>query len=971
MASKSISDILSGIETYRYHPQRLMELSLNTLENITGGTIDLVDASNPFVFALENAVTHAAAFMAELDVNDRRQYPIAAQTRDDLYLHMSDKDYVSAFATPSTAQITIWAPLPAIEAAMVADPITGGKKITIPRNTAFTVASTTFSLQYPVEVSLLPHGGWQVRYNTDQLSPLYTLPSNLIDHVIMTNVDQVKWLQFSVDVHQFDIVSEYNDVSASAGFVTDVAISDQFYYARVWKQFANTWVELQTTYNPKVFDINTPTAYIQLLDGKVRATIPPIYANNGSVYGRVRVDVYQTKGKITLPLKNHSPLDYSARWINVDTSQDTVYTAAMGSLTDIVMFSTTMVDGGTNMLSFAELKSRVIRNALGDQFVPITNAQLQATVENLGFSISTYVDTLTNRIFLATKPMPDPTVSEIYTPASAAMSTVSVALKDAALYFGAIDNGDQVTLSSSALYTTSAGITKPVLSSDAASLMLLPKAQLCRQITNGNYSFSPFTYVLDAQSPTFELRAYYLDSPRVSARSFVQENETTGYQVALSNQCTVVKTSTGYRLFVQTQSSDATKALPDDELFAQLSFQSVNQVSRAYLNGVLYSHVGDERVYSFQLDSRFKIDANHRLTVTNFTNENNGLDVVIDLTQTFDVVFATTAAMPVGYTSSSINLGPIPEAIGFTITPISQQRLTVVFGSHLKNLWSQARSVVSTVPYDVYTADEYMTYAADVYQQDGATGTFWSVDAQGHLVVPSLLHRKGDPVLNTSGQPVVAHYKGEVKLDANGNPIMSPLASRYMIRMCDMFLLNACYYFATDSLIRTYLQNLQDTVVSWINDEMTTFQDALLDQTKIYYKPLTSKGVVQVTDHTNNVATVETEQVITVKFYMPKKAYLDTDLTKQMRSTTIKVVSDYLKNRTCSISQLQTLLTDQFVQDIVAVEVSGLGGSINSPTLTLVDPATQLSLKKKLSMLADGSLTVEEDITIIFNQHGT
>jgi len=970
MTSKSIADVLGALEPYRYHPQQLFQQSLNVLEEVTNGTIDVIDPSNPFVYLLENASTHAALFMAELDVNDRRQYPIAAQTRDDLYLHMADADYVDAFATPSAAQITVWIPLPALEAAMVADPTTQGKKITMARNTVFTVAGTDFSLQYPVEIKLLPHGGLQVLYNADQVSPLLSLPTNLIDHTVMTNVDGVKWLQFTVDVQQFNIVTEYNDVSTSAGFVTDVPLTDQFYYARVWAQAGGAWTELKTTYSPKVFDLNMPTALITLQEGKVRATIPPIYANNGSVYGRIRVDVYQTKGRLTLPLKNRNPIDYSAVWKNVDMTQDSVYTAAMGSLTDIVMFSTTMVDGGTDMLSFEQLKSRVIRNALGDQFVPITNAQLQATVENLGFSISTYVDTITNRIFIATRSMPDPSVSEIYTPASAGILSVMTSIKDAALCYGAYNNGDQITLSSNVLYVTTAGVTKPMLASDVQSLKLLPKSLLCRQISAGDYSYSPFTYVLDAQGSTFELRPYYLDAPAVLARNFVQENETTGLQVALSNQCTVEKTATGYKLYVQTQSSDATKQLLDQDLFAQLSFQSVNQLSRAYLNGVLYSHVGDERVYVFNLQSNFKIDPNHRLAITNLINENNGLDVVVDLTQTFDVVFATTQPMPAGYASAGIDLGDVPDAAGSTITPISHQRMTVQFGSFLKNLWSQARSLVSTVPYETYATDVMLTYENDVIGVDPASGTAWSVDAQGQLVVPTILHHKGDLQLTPEGNPIVAHYAGDTKMDANGQPVLSAHAQRYMIRMCDIFTLNACYYFATDSLMLSYLKGLRDTVVQWINTSMTSFQGSLLDQTKIYFKPLANKGTVQITDHTNSPATIVTEQVITVKFYLPKKAYINTSLTAQMHATTIQVVSNYLKSRTCSISQLQTLLTDQFSQDIVAVEVSGLGGSIDSPTLTMVDAASQLSLKKKLVVLPDGNLTVEEDIVIIFNQHG-
>jgi hypothetical protein len=965
----TVADFLLPIEDYRYDPARLFQHAQDVLLSIQNGAVDLVDASNPFVYSLENAAFHAAAFMSELDTNTRRQFPVAAQTREDLYLHMSDKDYIGAFATPATAKMTVLIPYTVLTNAMVLDSATGNYLLTIPRNTVFSVASTQFSLQYPVTIKLLSHGGLQMVYETNILSPLQTLSSNLVDFIQFTDVNTIEWVQFDLEVTQFFINTYYQDVSASAGYVTDVPLNDQFYYARVWKQVNGAWVEIRTTHAPKVLDPATPTAIMSVLANKVRVTIPPVYINTGLISGKIRIDVYNTKGRITMPLKNYQISEYSARWYNVDTTQDTVYTAAMTTVTDILFFSTSMVDGGTNMLSFGELKQRVIKNALGDQIVPITNAQLQASVDTLGFTIGKGVDTVTNRIFSAVRGMPSPTQSDVLTAANASITTLTSSLQAAAGAYGAYDNGEQVTLSSKTLYVTDNGVTRCLTQSEVQALKALSISQLCKTVSAKGYAYSPFTYVLDTASQTFSLRPYYLDSPKATLRNFVAENETTGLQVALSSNCTVKKTDAGFEIYLQTQSSADYQGADDATVFAQLAFQSVNKVNKAYINGEIYSKSGKERIFKFLLASNFKINADHRIAFTNLVNENNGLDVVADLTQSFDVVFSTTIPMPIGYVPSTIELGDVPAAGGLIPTPISHQRVTIEFGTSLGSLWSQARSVVSSAPFEVYPSDVYATYTSDVYDIDPVTGTYFSVNAQGQLVY-NIRHRQGDPILTAEGAPIVAFQKGQVKLDAQGNPIPSTTGGRYMIRVMDLFMMNACYYFATSSVIKSYLETLNNTVINWITQTVPTFQDSLLDETMIYYRPLSSKGSVSVLNSNNQTGTITSEQSLQVKFYVSAKVYNDADLTAQIRTSSIKLIDQYLNKTVLSTSELQTTLTNNFGQDVISVEVAGFGGANNYPTLTVLDEQSKLSIKKKLVALADGTLTVEEDIAITFTAHG-
>lgn len=51
------------------------------------------------------------------------------------------------------------------------------------------------------------------------------------------------------------------------------------------------------------------------------------------------------------------------------------------------------------------------------------------------------------------------------------------------------------------------------------------------------------------------------------------------------------------------------------------------------------------------------------------------------------------------------------------------------------------------------------------------------------------------------------------------------------------------------------------------------------------------------------------------------------------------------------------------------MQLSGLGGTLNLPALTILDDANRCSIRKRLVALSDDSLIVEEDVSISFVLH--
>ena len=424
----AVGHALRKLDLINTNPASIQQTSLELLQQYLNGETDIVDATNPFMKLVETSAVNTAGFIIDNEVTTRAQYPSCAQTLEDLYLHMSDKDYIDRFASPAITKFTIVVPMKQVLASMITDPATGIKKIVIPRNSEFIIEDTIFSIQYPIEIKQLIHGGIQVVYDTDNKSPLQSLSTNVVDYKItkIKNLDD-DVLIMDVDVVQFTIKSKTTEINSAKLMRQTIDFNDQFYYARVYyKNNASNskWKEIKTTHTDQVYDIGEVTAVLKVINNKLEVYIPQIYFTNNMVSGSVRVDIYQTKGEISISLDKFKPSSFKARWIAIDKADNTAAVAAWVKIPDVFIYSNETVYGGKNQLSFDQLRKRVMTNAIGDRNVPITNAQITSHIENRGFDIVKTLDLVTNRIFHATRALPKPFDEKLITAASTSMESI-------------------------------------------------------------------------------------------------------------------------------------------------------------------------------------------------------------------------------------------------------------------------------------------------------------------------------------------------------------------------------------------------------------------------------------------------------------------------------------------------------------------------------------------------------------------
>lgn len=968
------SELLGLLDQARYNPGAIQRVVIDQVERTYTGELELLDPMNPFIFLMEASSVLGAAGMQQAETLTRRQYPQVALAQEELYLHMSDVDYIGRFATPAKTSISFLVGKEEVLKKAVAINSGNSRKLTIPRNTRITVGDLIFTLQYPIDIRVMGHGGINVVYNNDRPSPLQALDSNKIDWSTQNyaTIDHSDYLLITVPAWQFRVDSYTIALNGVAAVNKLYELQDQFYYCRVYSaDAAGNWTEILTTHSDQVFNPLVPTVQLKVTDNVLNVKVPQIYFSSGLLANELRVDIYTTKGPLTRSLSTYAANEFKAKWIDLDKDDKGIYSAPLESLTTLTVFSDAAVTGGTSGLTFEELRSRVMNNALGVNNVPITNAQITARLEDAGYSTVVNVDNITNRVFLATRALPTPSDGTLSSGAGATISTLLTSLSDLVAKGNGVstvvDNGQRMTLLPETLYLNYNGSLGLVSDARREVLNNLSNELLASEVTDNDYVFSPFHYVLDITEGTFATRPYYFGTPEILNKYFLADNDTTGLGVnAASHEIT--KVAGGWKLHILLDSTEEFKALTDSDVYVQLMFRPKGEQDNAYLTGTLMGKdpATGERIYEFFLGTNWDVDSAHSLSLNTFSMyEPGNKTVAVDLTHTFNLIYVVANRDVDGQTQSWIDTQYAKYLLPDTVVGVYQERLNIKLGDNLEGLWTQARSIVGSMTYQLYENDVYETYATNIYERDATGGAvFEMVDGKPQF---KLLHAKGDPVLDADGNRVILHPAGTAMRDENGDLIAKD--ARGMVRQMDLFVIDGAYYYASTVLDTTYRASVPATVVSWLEDELAPISAKLLEQTKLYFYPKSTIGVVNAIVGEGKQVQLKADQKLSVTLYVDRSVYVDADLRKTMSNTTISTVAGLLQKKVVTRTEILSMLKTILGNDVIAIDLKGLGGDADYTAITLLDDSGRLCIGKKLTALANGTLAVQDDIDINFLRH--
>ena len=961
----AISDLMSRIDQVKENPSLTFRVGIDVLSEVMDGTIDLVDPSNPLIHLLEVSAVQTAANAQEAVRLLRKQYPTLAQDASDLYHHMSDRDYLSRFATPVDSTATLVFQWDQLKNQMVYDAEEECHKAIVPRDSIITVDGVTFMMLYPVVIRLYENGVLNVSYDNTIPSPVFTLRTNIIQARVSTDTQNVKWLFFDVKVLQLAAKTVLDTVTVGKRLNLSVPFTDSFYMVRAYFQSnatGKTWYEMLTTHSDLVYDHSKPTVVLKVVDNVVNIMLPTVYQQSGLVSGAVRFDVFTTKGKVSYNFSNYQPDSFQLKLQALDEYRDlSIYTAALATVSIHALIDKT-VNGGTEGLSFEQLRARVINNSTGDPIIPVTNLQLQSLVENRGFDIVKNVDTLTNRIFLASQKLPYPSDTRLLTAANISIGTIVLNLEYLKEHQNVRINGKRWTLLSNNLYREDNGVIKLLQDKQVHGLYAMGLDEVVKELNTYRYLYSPFYYVLDNTEAEFTTRVYELDNPKIQDLNFIRQNETLQLVVNTGNY-KLEKIPDGYRLTIITSSGAFYKQLSDGVVGMQLAFYQPGEKVMAHQNGVLVGRTDkDERIYQFDITTNYEIDADDNIRITSAVIP--GLDNVSVKTNIFSTfhLFYTTTSLTTGYrpdeSDALINKLLLPTGS----VAVTHEEIDLQLGLALKNLWSRCRSLPTGVTYKRYLSDIPMQYTEDIYEKDPITGSLFKV-VDGKLTYLKL-HGIGDVVYDENNQVVYKHRKGDVMLDEAGQPIVEDINNLY--KEVDMFFVDGKNFFVTDDPYIDYNKEFTSIVAEWITEDVKDIQELLLEQTKIYFYPKNQLGEVKVSLVDGTEKTIRSEQSLVLDLDVPPAIYTNTVIRQQLSDQTIRLLDQYISRPEVNIVDIHTALATLYGNSVKSFRLSGLGGE-DYRLIKVQNKDSALCLKRNLYIQQDGTLIMKEDVTINFH----
>lgn len=963
--SKTIADLMTNLNRVKTNPSLITRIIFDHLQEIKSGEVNIVDPSNPFVFLLTTSAVNTALAVNETISLHRRLYPSLAQTTDDLYLHMSDKDFLDRFASPADTVFTFAFMFSDIKDRLIYVPSERCYKGTIPRDTEIEIDGIIFTLDYPIDIRKYD-SGLIISYDTSINNPTSSLTSNNVNYRTLRSPDQIDWLFIDVPMRQLSIRTSFYTLQNSLYFKEKVEVVDQYYFARVFyrnNNSGNQWVEMKTTHTDQVFDATVPTAVLRVTEGLLEVSVPPVYQTTGLVSGEIRIDVYSTKGKLNLNFVGYRPTAYTVRLKAIDRERDvTDYSNIIGQLTYYVYNDRRMV-GGKNLITYEELRHRVIENSVGDQKLPITNVELTAEVNNNGFDLVKNVDVVTNRIFLATQRLPKPINPQLITAANIGMATFIASFDTLKAHRYVINNHQRVTVLSRNLYESQNGIVRQLAPEEIEQIKALAKVDLVAYVNARQFLYSPYYYVLDNSQNEFDIRIYDLDYPTAYDLNFVEQNMTLQLPVNTGSY-RIDKIDEGYRITVVTKSGNHYKQLPDTVVFLQLGFKSKGESTQAYVDGRLVGKTSDdERIYEFDLLTNYDVDSDGYLCITNakmFSNE--VLKTWIKLDTDISLYYITSSLIE-GYLPSKSDQLAGRFLFNNAVASVTHEKISVTLGKHLKNLWSRSRTLPTYEQYERYDSDVPLLYTEDVYKIDPVTGSIFSIDPVTKQPVYTILHHKGDPVLNPDGTLVLLHRKGDIVMSDN-KPVL--LDSESFLREYDLLFVDGRYFFADNQLFKDYRDEVAAIITTWVTDNLLSIQGRLLEKTKIFFYPKTTLGTIKVQTSSKNTEFIYAEQTFRVEVYVRDNVYQSYDLKEAIKATIVKGLDALITDKTILIDEATKTIKDSLKDSVVSLRISGLAGSANYNMLTVVDDSTRLCLRKRLEQQSDGKVAVIEDVEYEF-----
>ena len=942
------------------NPAAVQSLVLTEFQNRLNGKYSVADPNNTFNFLLEAASSINSQTIRSMESSFAAQYPVRATTSAELYNHMSDFDYLNMVATPSTTTLNLTFSVDHLIANAVAYPNSTYNRVIIPSGTQFYVGPLTFGIFYPINININQNtNNINVLWDTTNNNPLHELSTNMVPFVQYSN-GGLNLITLTIPVSQFILSITTYPVVSQQGFIKNISYANQFYAARVFTNLpSGNWTELNYTFSETVYDPTTPTAklIIQSDTGNFIVSIPQIYFTNNQIGNQVMVMVYTTSGAINLDLTS---VEVSQCNCNFGLSDPgiTRYSSILANLSTIDLTpAEKTITGGSNALTFTQLRDLVVNGGLYSG-IPITPAQLNTFASKNGFSITKYIDNITDRIYYASNTIRGGQNGDIMvTTGTVEVSPSNTTTPSTIINF---PNRKAVTILPTTIYSFNSlnNSCTPLTDAQATALKkkaINAKSDFAIDVNTNTYTRCPFHMVTYYSSQYPITKSFNLSSPSVNNINFVRDN------VLLTPQMSVVSAIIIYngqnasgsdgtftlRLGV-TKTTTMTK-VDESNITVLVSGTSVDGAG-FYGTAVLTGTAGILYIYELTITTNFYLSQQGTFQAY-MPSSISGIPTWFDiqLETNLTVTFLLSTSTPTwGGVSRDINtVSGLPSPYN-ELLDVCQQKLDVVFGVDLsKQIYNITNALWSTLLYATYPETVYLIYPNDVYETNSMGGLVYTVTGSGSGATVNLtkIHNKGDHILDNNGNPIIQYTAGSVKYDAAGDPIV--LGSRQLNYYVSGIMFDIRLFYSENSADILFVKNLPPILTSYF-DTLTSMQSNLLEQTNLYYTPNNTMGTSNFSAGNNTPVSLDLGFSFNYTVYV-SQATIDNLVLKSQIITDLTIITQQeLSKSVISLTDIAQNAKSQLSDTIVSLDVNGIDGNRNIQTVIVPSGTTQPIIAQQL-----------------------
>jgi hypothetical protein len=934
------------------------------------------------------------------------QYPIQAQTADDLFRHMSDYDYVGWYSQPAGTMVELIFLLSTLRNA--AEDVGGMyKKVVIPAYSEFRIKDRIFSTYYPVEIRMDANqasdsSALSVLYDISAKNPLFTLSDSLLEHHLFVE-DRIPRVSIKLPVYQFKRSMTKYEIFTDAPFSKTLTYANRFYAVRVYTnkvygtapvafkdKYNTAWTELHQTIESDVYDtaydvIPAVTVQPDISAKTVRINVPQIFLSEGRLGDSLHIELFETHGAMEMITDVAQPV--TAEFPMSGSAELDKYHKAFFKTENVIIFPMeTQIVGGSNGLSFETLRNRVVYNSVDTRTIA-SRDDLTNSLKEFGFTVTGFKDGITSRILLCNREL---VLDGTNVPSG--LLTTDLNQVDLASTYGAYVHPDgSVTLSPKALfqYNPTKGVCLPVLNDHVLvrnlvdpSLPALTAAERSSLLNADIYTYTPFHLQLNNRYGTMLASTYDFTKPTMdkfvvtSASATVEHVNVYGGSVVLDEVNdlirlrfridTTVALSVGdtYMLTVRLNNQDNTGVI----LTKDATLIDIDPVTRVpYLEFVLGTsyHVDIHNNLSITHDG-----ANYSLPLAGDaactlewykgnTRVFANYDFKLKLGEALTTVFSTvkTSITERELVAYQDDVPARYETNVYAKDPDGTIKCTVVDGEPVFERLHSIGDIIYNVRDNVYISEDNVSqyYGAShpdfirPLSADTASWQEWGLPGFYDTVMePVYLHRKGDPVLDHLGQP--EYLQNNIRFQVN----MLQVAVKSLHQPRPKYLKDRSALAAIREMIRGYCTHIE------------TLDGQLLQNTEVYYQPTRSIGTALCRTNTQYTEHLNLEISVALRLHVARRVIASESTRLAIHADIVTLIDKMLLNGTCSLANLSKQILSNLYGTVDSVDVLGINGDYELQTIVPVDRGVNLSLAHVVVPGNDPQLTTVRALELEF-----